>query len=241
MVDIWSFGCVIYNVVAKQVPFRNGRDIKRFCDNRIPFPTQSLQGKLTTNGIDFLQSILVAKPLTRPTAGIALQHPWLPSYDDSPLQESTGSPDKKELAALGGANTENDLASNERTQRSRRPGLRSGETDEPEVQQHEERSFSHSGPGNSNLPADLVAPLAAYGSYEDDETVSRSMQEELHVGGDMADNYDPQDVRAPLARTTETLVGPGLEWTAKDMHEAIFQQMRARQQPRSRTFSTNLR
>ena len=39
VVDIWSFGCVIYNVVAKQVPFRNGRDIKRFCDNRIPFPT----------------------------------------------------------------------------------------------------------------------------------------------------------------------------------------------------------
>jgi hypothetical protein len=77
VVDIWSFGCVIYKIMAKQVPFQNGREIKRFCDNRIAFPAQPLQGKLTTNGIAFLRSVLVPKPLTRPTAELALQHPWL--------------------------------------------------------------------------------------------------------------------------------------------------------------------
>jgi hypothetical protein len=128
VVDIWSFGCVIYKIVAKQVPFRNGGDIKRFCDNRIPFPTESLQCKLTTNGIDFLQSILVAKPLARPTTEVALQHPWLLSEDDSLLQESTGSPKKKELAAIGEANTWNDVASNDHIRRHERLGSRNGET-----------------------------------------------------------------------------------------------------------------
>jgi hypothetical protein len=92
-----------------------------------------------------------------------------------------------------------------------------------------------SGPRNSNLHADSVAPSATYGSYEDDEAVARMMQEELYAGGDMAGDYDPQGVRAPLARTTETLIGPGSEWTAEDVHEEVLQQMRARQQPRSRT------
>jgi hypothetical protein len=78
-------------------------------------------------------------------------------------------------------------------------------------------------------------PPANYGSYEDDEAVARRMQEELYAGGDMADDYDAQGVRAPLARTTETLVGPGADWTEEDMHAAVLQQMRARQQPRSRT------
>ena len=77
VVDIWSLGCVIYKAVAKHVPFQNGRDIKRFCDKRILFPTQPLQGKLTADGIEFLRSILVAEPNARPTVDIALQHPWL--------------------------------------------------------------------------------------------------------------------------------------------------------------------
>lgn len=69
--------------------------------------------------------------------------------------------------------------------------------------------------------------------YEDDEAVARRIQEELYAGGDMSGHLDSQDVRAPLARTTETLVGPGAEWTAEDMHEAVLEQLRARQQPRA--------
>jgi hypothetical protein len=91
-------------------------------------------------------------------------------------------------------------------------------------------------PRNPNLHTAPVAESMSYGSYEDDEAVARRMQEELYAGGDMAGDYDAQGVRAPLARTTETLVGPGSEWTPEDMHEAVLQQMRARQQPRSRTF-----
>jgi tetratricopeptide (TPR) repeat protein len=82
VVDIWSLGCVIYQIVAKQVPFQNGRDIGRFCDGRISFPAQPLQGKLTTDGIEFLITILVASPAARPTADVALQHLWLVPDDD---------------------------------------------------------------------------------------------------------------------------------------------------------------
>ncbi len=95
-----------------------------------------------------------------------------------------------------------------------------------------ENNFS--GPGDSNLHTAQAAASTTYSSYEDDEAVARRIQEELYAGGDMAGDYDTQGIRAPLARTTETLVGPGSEWTAEDMHEAVLQQMRARQQPRSR-------
>jgi hypothetical protein len=104
---------------------------------------------------------------------------------------------------------------------------------------HADMDDNFSEPRNSNLHTAPAATSANYGSYEDDEAVARRMQEELYAGGDIAGDYDTQGVRAPLARTTETLVGPGSEWTTDDMHEAVLQQMRARQQSRSRMFSTH--
>ena len=70
--------------------------------------------------------------------------------------------------------------------------------------------------------------------YEDDEAIARRMQEELYAGGDTSGGYDADGVPAPMARTTETLVGgPGGDWGSEDMNAAILQQMRARNQPRS--------
>ena len=98
-----------------------------------------------------------------------------------------------------------------------------------------------SGPEKSTRNTAPTTVQASFGSYEDDEAVARRMQEELYAGGDIMGDYNNQGVRAPLARTTETLVGPGSEWTADDMREAVMEQMRARQQPRSRMFCTQLR
>jgi ser/thr/tyr protein kinase RAD53 len=112
VVDIWSFGCVIYKVAAKHVPFPSGREIKRFCDKRIPFPAQSLEGKLTTSGIDFLKSILVARPLDRPTADVALKHPWLLFQDedgDSSEQQNSKLVDVKEISDLSEAKMEGNI------------------------------------------------------------------------------------------------------------------------------------
>lgn len=69
--------------------------------------------------------------------------------------------------------------------------------------------------------------------YEDDETIARRLQEELYTGAD-ASGYDADGVRAPMARTTETLVGgPDGDWHPEDMNAAILQQMRSRQQART--------
>jgi hypothetical protein len=62
-------------------------------------------------------------------------------------------------------------------------------------------------------------------NYEDDAAMAQRLQEELYAGGDSSDG-----VRAPMARTTETLVGPGPEgYDDGDMQTAILNQLRARQ------------
>ncbi|KAI9819040.1 MAG: hypothetical protein M1832_004082 [Thelocarpon impressellum] len=77
------------------------------------------------------------------------------------------------------------------------------------------------------------APVAtgAAGGMEEDEAFARRMQEELYadVGGPAG--LDADGVRAPMARTTETLVGPGADLEQDmpvDMRAAIEAQMQAR-------------
>ncbi|KAL4865983.1 hypothetical protein BDV12DRAFT_173667 [Aspergillus spectabilis] len=60
-------------------------------------------------------------------------------------------------------------------------------------------------------------------AFEDDAALARRLQEEMYGGQETAD-----DVRAPMARTTETLVGPEADFGG-DMHEGILSQLRARQ------------
>ena len=57
---------------------------------------------------------------------------------------------------------------------------------------------------------DPSLPRRRTAAEEDDEAMARRLQEEMY--GSMAPE---SDVRAPMARTTETLVGPGA-WTGED-------------------------
>ncbi|EPS25906.1 hypothetical protein POX_c04282 [Penicillium oxalicum] len=73
-------------------------------------------------------------------------------------------------------------------------------------------------------------------TFEDDAAMARRLQEEMYggvgggVGGASGIGGDDENVRAPLARTTETLVGPGLDFDDEDdMHTNILSQLRARQ------------
>lgn len=71
-------------------------------------------------------------------------------------------------------------------------------------------------------------PIAADGAsddfLEDDAAMARRLQEELYAGGDQADT-----VRAPMARTTETLVGPDPDGLGDgEMQRAILNQLRGR-------------
>lgn len=64
----------------------------------------------------------------------------------------------------------------------------------------------------------------SHSSFDDDAAMARRLQEEMYGGEDNLDG-----VRAPMARTTETLVGPEAELDDGDMHASILGQLRARQ------------
>ena len=84
---------------------------------------------------------------------------------------------------------------------------------------------------DDELAASRAAAVGRVADYEDDEAMARRMQEELYASG--GGDFGADGVRAPMARTTETLVGgPGGDWPPDDMNAAILQQMRARRQPR---------
>lgn len=77
-------------------------------------------------------------------------------------------------------------------------------------------------------------PAPSGHSVEDDEAMARRLQEEMYGaggGGGAGGDIDPETgVRAPMARTTETLVGPGSDWRddPDQMNAAVFQQMQQR-------------
>ncbi|KAJ5491431.1 hypothetical protein N7539_002998 [Penicillium diatomitis] len=66
-------------------------------------------------------------------------------------------------------------------------------------------------------------------TFEDDAAMARRLQEEMYGGSGTGGGIggDDENVRAPLARTTETLVGPSLDFDDED--EMIMSQLRTRQ------------
>jgi hypothetical protein len=67
-------------------------------------------------------------------------------------------------------------------------------------------------------------------TLEDDEAMARRLQEEMYAGADMGSGFDVDGVRAPMARTTETLVGPESTWDeSDDMRASVLDQLRARE------------
>jgi serine/threonine protein kinase len=62
-VDIWSSACVIYQILACQVPFPGGAlDLIRFCEGGL-FPDQLLAPNISEIGINFLKFVLVRSDL----------------------------------------------------------------------------------------------------------------------------------------------------------------------------------
>ncbi|KAL8691293.1 MAG: hypothetical protein Q9218_003453 [Villophora microphyllina] len=79
-------------------------------------------------------------------------------------------------------------------------------------------------------------PRPIPGGTDDDEAYARQLQQEMYGEAGMDSAIGPEGVRAPIARTTETLVGPGSfdPNDPEDMNAAVLEQIRARQRPRPR-------
>lgn len=81
------------------------------------------------------------------------------------------------------------------------------------IDSDEEMSDFDTGAHTSTPPA---RPQAA---VEDDEAMARRLQEEMYGGGGPAGGEE--EVRAPMQRTTETLVGPGSNWGPADTEDDL--------------------
>lgn len=72
-------------------------------------------------------------------------------------------------------------------------------------------------------------------TFDDDLAMARRLQEQFYTGGE--EDADPDGVRAPMQRRTETLVGPGADLDSHGPMDAQFmhEQLRARRQNRGTT------
>lgn len=72
-------------------------------------------------------------------------------------------------------------------------------------------------------------------NVDDDAELARRLQEEFYgQGSGVSGGFDPEAVRAPMARTSETLVGPDADWGTDpgEMRAAIADQLRMRERVR---------
>jgi len=79
-VDIWSLGCVIYELLVGTRLFTSGEQVSRYYYKKFPFPEDKLKGLSPPTddaGISLLKSMLAIRPEDRPTAEDALGNVWL--------------------------------------------------------------------------------------------------------------------------------------------------------------------
>lgn len=116
--------------------------------------------------------------------------------------------------------------------------------DEVEITQRPDASERTS--AASRLPVGRASPIGRPGAnMDDDEAMARRLQDELYGaagrgpsnGNGASGALDEHGYRAPIGRTTETLVGPESfdPANAEEMRAAVMEQMMARRQgPRQR-------
>jgi hypothetical protein len=96
--------------------------------------------------------------------------------------------------------------------------------------------FSDNGDDNDRA---VAAQAAALAQEEEDMAMAKRLQEELYQGNQGSGlGVNPDDVRAPIARTTETLVAPGWGGGENDdgMEAAFLEQLRQRRRANPREY-----
>lgn len=108
---------------------------------------------------------------------------------------------------------------------------------EPSSQEPRQAIVTGSSSLNAHTTSNSISPSNHDSRDVDaDEALARRLQEEFYGGAGMAGGLGEDGIRAPMARTTETLIGPESfdPNNAEEMHAAVLEQMRARHRPRPR-------
>lgn len=98
--------------------------------------------------------------------------------------------------------------------------------------------------GEANSGRAAAVQAAAMAQEEEDAAMAKRLQEELYSGpgAGAGASGTGDDVRAPIARTTETLVAPDPSWGGQDdMAAGFLEQMRQRRPPPGTSISTPTR
>jgi len=126
-------------------------------------------------------------------------------YTDEELQRSLSNPAPTSSTGVSAAGPSASASRPSGTRPRARPHDREVielSDDDDDVQMTENESF---GDFNDDDDTAVAATVARTAQEEEDAAMAKQLQEELYSGGAAND-----EVRAPMARTTETLVSPGL-------------------------------
>ena len=107
-VDIWSLGCVIYELLVGTHLFTSRGQVSCYYHGKWPFPEDKLKGLPTPTddiGISLLKSMLAIHPEDRPSAVSALGNAWLTGLKS---EDEDGRDDQDETTQSGDERTCNE-------------------------------------------------------------------------------------------------------------------------------------
>ena len=77
-VDIWSLGVITFLILTGKILFKDSRRLGQYVAGSFTFPLDALlASKASTQGCEFVRSLMAIHSEDRPGVKECLQHPWL--------------------------------------------------------------------------------------------------------------------------------------------------------------------
>jgi len=166
-VDIWSLGCVIFELLVGTKLFLLEGQVSRYFFGKWPFPEDQLIGlspPMDNPGISLLKSMLVIQPEDRPTATGALRNTWLIGFKS----DSEDSGDDQDMR----------IQSHDRSTLNRKRKSRLATYNEPKKRRSERNPVTQEGirciPGGVTLEANVGSQIGGDPTFAE-STLGTSM------------------------------------------------------------------